>query len=80
MDCFLFMDRLSQQEADVAKRDLDLLLYPLLDHFEPLCADCQEGTDVLTFEACGKASASDFATFRCPRCGRSERYLVERNS
>jgi hypothetical protein len=63
----------------MAKRDLDLLLYPISDDCAPLCSTCQQELTLLTFDARGDAIDHDMASFVCPDCRQSERYLIERS-
>ena len=54
--------------------DQDLLLYPLDTGEDYLCPACGQVMRLFADQAEGEA---DILTFRCDRCGRSERFICE---
>jgi tRNA(Ile2) C34 agmatinyltransferase TiaS len=59
----------------MAARDQHFLLYPLDTGEDPVCLGCGTQMTVAGHEA--RETKPDFITFRCPKCGRSERFLCE---
>jgi ribosomal protein S27AE len=55
--------------------DYDFLLYPLETGEDPRCLNCGILTALATHEA--REMKPDFITFRCAKCGRSERFVCE---
>ena len=56
-------------------RDQDFLLYPLDTGEDPVCLSCAAIMTVAVHEA--REIKPDFIAFRCPNCGRSEKFLCE---
>jgi hypothetical protein len=52
----------ASKEGQPMPNDQEFLLYPLDTGEDPECLDCAK---------------PDFITFRCKRCGRSEKYVCE---
>jgi predicted RNA-binding Zn-ribbon protein involved in translation (DUF1610 family) len=59
----------------MATGDQDFLLYPLDTGEDPVCLSCGAILTVATHEA--REGNPDFITFRCPNCGRSEKFLCD---
>jgi tRNA(Ile2) C34 agmatinyltransferase TiaS len=55
--------------------DEEFLLYPLDTGEDPACLDC--GTIMMVAGHEVRETKPDFITFRCKRCGRSEKYVCE---
>jgi tRNA(Ile2) C34 agmatinyltransferase TiaS len=55
--------------------DQEFLLYPLDTGEDPVCLGCGSQMTVAGQEV--RESKPDFITFRCPKCGRSEKFLLE---
>lgn len=55
--------------------DNEFLLYPLDTGDDPVCAGCGAQMTVATREI--RESKPDFLSFRCPDCGRTEKFLCE---
>jgi hypothetical protein len=63
------------EAAEVAMSDQDFLLYPIDTGEDPVCLGCGAQMTVSAHEV--RDTKPDFINFRCPRCGRSEKFLVE---
>jgi tRNA(Ile2) C34 agmatinyltransferase TiaS len=55
--------------------DQEFLLYPLDTGEDPACLDC--GTLMMVAGHEVRDAKPDFITFRCKRCGRSEKYVCD---
>ena len=55
--------------------DQEFLLYPLDTGEDPVCLGCGSQMAVAGHEV--REIKPDFISFRCPNCGRSEKFLVE---
>ena len=55
--------------------DQEFLLYPLDNGEDPVCPRCGERMLFAGLEA--RKGKPDFVTFRCERCGRSEKFVCE---
>ena len=55
--------------------DQEFLLYPLDTGEDPACLDCGTLMTVAADEV--RDTKPDFITFRCGRCGRSEKFVCE---
>jgi len=55
--------------------DQEFLLYPLDTGEDPACLDC--GTLMMVAGREVIDAKPDFITFRCKRCGRSEKYVCD---
>ena len=55
--------------------DQEFLLYPLDTGEDPVCLDC--GTLMMLAGNEVTDTKPDFITFRCMRCGRSEKYVCD---
>lgn len=55
--------------------DQEFLLYPLDTGEDPACLDC--GTLMMVAGHEVRETKPDFITFRCKRCGRSEKYICD---
>jgi hypothetical protein len=55
--------------------DQEFLLYPLDTGEDPACLHC--GTVMMLAGQEVRETKPDFITFRCERCGRSEKYLCD---
>ena len=56
-------------------KDEVFLLYPLDTGEDPVCFGCATQMTLAGHEA--RETKPDFITFRCPKCGRSEKFLCE---
>jgi predicted RNA-binding Zn-ribbon protein involved in translation (DUF1610 family) len=56
-------------------KDQDFLLYPLDTGEDPVCLGCGALMTVAGHEA--RETKPDFIAFRCPNCGRSEKFLCD---
>jgi predicted RNA-binding Zn-ribbon protein involved in translation (DUF1610 family) len=56
-------------------KDQDFLLYPLDTGEDPVCLGCGALMTLAAHEA--REAKPDFITFRCPNCGRSEKFLCD---
>jgi predicted RNA-binding Zn-ribbon protein involved in translation (DUF1610 family) len=64
------------QSAEFAVMSDDVfLLYPLDTGEDPVCLGCGAIMTVAAHEV--RETKPDFITFRCPNCGRSEKFLCE---
>jgi predicted RNA-binding Zn-ribbon protein involved in translation (DUF1610 family) len=55
--------------------DQDFLLYPIDTGEDPVCLGCGTQMTVAVREV--RVNKPDFISFRCPNCGRSEKFLWE---
>jgi tRNA(Ile2) C34 agmatinyltransferase TiaS len=55
--------------------DQEFLLYPLDTGEDPACLDC--GTLMMVAGREVREAKPDFITFRCKRCGRSEKFVCD---
>jgi ribosomal protein S27E len=55
--------------------DQEFLLYPLDTGEDPVCFSCGKIMSLATQEV--REGKSDFLTFRCGSCGRSEKFICE---
>jgi hypothetical protein len=55
--------------------DQEFLLYPLDTGEDPVCLGCGTLMKVAAHEV--RETKPDFITFRCERCGRSEKFVCE---
>jgi hypothetical protein len=55
--------------------DQEFLLYPLDTGEDPVCLDCGTLMVVAAHEV--RELKPDFISFRCKRCGRSEKYICD---
>jgi hypothetical protein len=62
-------------EADVMQHEPEFLLYPLDTGQDPVCPDCSTFMMLASHEL--RETKPDFITFRCKRCGRSEKYICD---
>jgi len=62
-------------EEDAMPSDQEFLLYPLDTGEDPACLDC--GTLMMVAGREVMDTKPDFITFRCKRCGRSEKYVCD---
>jgi predicted RNA-binding Zn-ribbon protein involved in translation (DUF1610 family) len=63
------------EEAKMTVQDQDFLLYPLDAGEDPICPGC--GMTMMLAAAEVRENEPDLLTFRCDRCGRSERLVCE---
>jgi hypothetical protein len=59
----------------VVMSDNIFLLYPIDTGEDPVCLGCGTQMTVATHEV--RETKPDFISFRCPNCGRSEKFLWE---
>jgi hypothetical protein len=62
-------------EEDAMPSDQEFLLYPLDTGEDPACLDC--GTLMMVAGREVMDTKPDFITFRCKRCGRTEKYACD---
>ncbi|WP_298255064.1 hypothetical protein [Bradyrhizobium sp.] len=55
--------------------DQEFLLYPMDTGEDPVCLSCGTIMNVAAHEA--RETKPDFIIFRCPHCGRTEKFLCE---
>jgi ribosomal protein S27AE len=68
---------LSQNGAwQMAAADQEFLLYPLDTGDDPICPAC--GTTMVLASHESREVEPNFLSFRCVRCGRSERFICEK--
>ena len=67
--------KLSLGERAAMPSDQEFLLYPLDTGEDPACLDC--GTLMMVAGHEVRDTKPDFITFRCKRCGRSEKYVCD---
>jgi RNase P subunit RPR2 len=58
--------------------DQEFLLYPLDTGEDPLCDRCRLPMLLAAHEV--RTGKPDFVTFRCERCGRSEKFVCEEDA
>lgn len=56
--------------------DQEILLYPLDTGEDPVCPSCGQVMRLFADEV--SETEQDILTFRCDRCGRSERFISEK--
>ncbi|MGB6397315.1 MAG: hypothetical protein WBF73_16765, partial [Bradyrhizobium sp.] len=66
---------LRQMECPQMPPDQEFLLYPLDTGEDPLCDRCRLPMLLAGHEV--REDKPDFVTFRCERCGRSEKFVCE---
>ena len=59
----------------MAADDQQFLLYPLDTGEDPVCLGCGVQMTIAAHEA--RDAKPDFITFRCPSCGRSEKFVCQ---
>lgn len=62
-------------KSEAMSDDQEFLLYPLDTGEDPVCPGCGAIMTVATQEA--RETKPDFISFRCPNCGRTEKFLRE---
>lgn len=68
-----FLVGVGEPERVAAMSDQEFLLYPLDTGEDPVCLGCGTQMTVAGHET--RETKPDFITFRCPDCGRSEKFL-----
>jgi hypothetical protein len=63
------------RSEDAMPSDQEFLLYPLDTGEDPACLDC--GTLMMVAGHEVREAKPDFITFRCKKCGRSEKFVCD---